>query len=172
MIWFVIFYVSDNWMFSLPDETEPYGSQHMAASKMVEYKSLPLQLFRFLATEVYILTTMFSLPPLCFLSEQENKKHSGYLCLCLTSLFWDSLLWYPTYIRKQLWGEKKKKKKKKLTALDIVPPSTGRHTKLNKRMNIPIILYHTYALHEYVKNILLHTKLLEYAQFSDIIYFF
>lgn len=59
------------------------------------------------------------------------------LCLCLRFLFWDSL--YGTQHISENGPGRGKKKKKKLAAPNVLPPSTGRHTQLRKRQNIPII---------------------------------
>lgn len=126
---------------SLPDKTELYRSQHNKAPypRWLEYKvpsSAVLQIFGHRDLQINYSVFFFFL---CFLCGQENKETFPESSLLMPPLpVLRFTLWYPTYIRKQLWGGKKKKKR--LTAFNMVPPSTGRHTKLNKRENILIIL--------------------------------
>lgn len=126
---------------------------------------LLLQLFTFLATEVYKLITMcvfffaFSVDkntkgpfqnPLCYASASCSEIHS-----MVPNIYQKTAL-------------RKKKKKKRLTETNVVPPSTGRHIELNKRKNNPIILYHKVKQSVYTKR-LLHTQLFApHNMFSNI----
>lgn len=123
---------------SLPDKTELHRSQHNKAPypRWLEYKvpsSAVLQIFghRDLQINYHVFVFAFSV------DKKTKRPFQNPLCLCLRFLFWDSLYGTQHISENSFEGGEKR-----LTALNMVPPSTGRHTKLNKRKNILIILYH------------------------------
>ena len=76
------------------------------------------------------------------------------------------------YQKTALRGKKKRKKKKKADSTRHGTAIYWQTHKIEQKDKHPhYSLSYLCPTHEYVKNILLHTKLLEYAQFSDIIYF-
>lgn len=122
---------------SLPDKPESYGSQrNKARIQDGQSRMSLLQLFRFLATEVYILTTIFF--SLLSLGTRKQRDLSRILSAYASASCSEIHSVVPNIYQKTAL----RRKKKKPTALNLVPPSTGRHIKLNERKNIPIILYH------------------------------
>lgn len=128
---------------------------------------LRLQLFRFLATRVYKLITMFF--PLLSLWTRKQRDLSRILSAYASASCSEIHSMVPNIYQKTAL---RKKKKKRLTALNVVPPSTGRHTKLNKGKNILIILYpkvkcNSAAAYEYLRR---DSCILNYLHLTNIFF--
>lgn len=124
---------------SLPDKTELYRSQHNKAPypRWLEYKvssSAVVQIFGHRDLQINY-SIFFSLLSLWTRKQRDlSRILSAYASASCSEIH--SMV--PNiYQKTALRGGKKKKR---LTAFNMVPPSTGRHTKLNKRENILIIL--------------------------------